>query len=153
MKHLIIFLIIIIGILVIKCATIESFNNSTNEYVQPTNVELKYSNQIKGRGAFAKENYIEGDIIEICPGIIQKTEDVDGKVRDYLFSYNKDNSMIGFGFCSMYNHSDSPNATWEILDKEKIKISVIKDIKAGEEIFVSYGDDYWETRTSLLDKK
>ena len=61
--------------------------------------------------------------------------------------------MIGFGYCSMYNHSDTPNATWEILDEEKIKITVTKNIAEGEEIFVSYGREYWKTRVDLLDKK
>ena len=152
MKHLIIFLIIILGILIIKCATIETFNNSTVDYIQPS-VNLKYSYQIEGRGAFATKNYAKGEVLEVCPGILQKTEDVKGRVRDYLFSYDNDNSMIGFGYCSMYNHSDTPNATWKVLDAEKIKITATEEINAGDEIFVSYGDEYWKTRQSDLDKK
>jgi len=152
MKHLIIFLIIIVGILIIKCATIEGFNSSSIDYVQP-NASLKYSFQIEGRGAFATKNYAKGDIIEICPGILQKTDDAHGKIRDYLFRFDEDYSMIGFGYCSMYNHSDTPNATWEILDEEKIKITATKNITEGEEIFVSYGREYWKTRVDLLDKK
>jgi len=152
MKHLIIFFIIIVGILVIKCATIENFASSSIKYIQP-NATLKYSFQIEGRGAFATDSYSKGDTIEICPGILQKTEEANGKIRDYLFRYDKDYSMVGFGYCSMYNHSDTPNATWEILDEEKIKITATKNISKGEEIFVSYGNEYWKTRTEHLEKK
>jgi len=152
MKHLIIFLIIIVGILIIKCATIETFTNAVQDYVNP-NAVLKYSFQIEGRGAFATKDYAIGDVIEVCPGILQKTEDTHGKMRDYLFRYDEDYSMVGFGYCSMYNHSDTPNATWKILDEEKLKITVTKPISAGEEIFVSYGDEYWKTRVQHLDKK
>jgi len=152
MKHLIIFLIIIVGILIIKCATIETFKNEKENYIQPK-VELKYSFQIEGRGAFALKDYAKGDVIEICPGILQKTEEANGNIRDYLFRYDEDFSMVGFGYCSMYNHSDKPNATWEIIDDEKIKIIVTKPISAGDEIFVSYGDEYWKTRTDYLNKK
>ena len=38
-----------------------------------------------------------------------------------------------------------------ILNENKMEILAINDINKGEEIFVSYGDRYWDTRT--LEKK
>lgn len=151
MKHLIIFLIIILGILVIKCASteVEHFKQTSNPYTIPQ-IKLKHSYQIKDRGAFATKSYKKGEILEICPAILQKTDDVQGKVRDYLFRYDEDNSLIGFGYCSMYNHSDNPNANWHVINSEKIKIKAARDIDVGDEIFVSYGDDYWSTREDAL---
>jgi len=152
MKHLIIFLIIILGILIVKCSTIETFSDTSEKYVQ-SEAKLKYSYQIEGRGAFATRDYTAGEIIEVCPSILQKTDEAHGKVRDYLFKYDEEYSMIGFGYCSMYNHSDKENATWHIIDEEKMKIVATKNISKGDEIFVSYGDDYWKTRLDHMDKK
>ena len=46
MKHLIIFLIIIVGILLIKCSTIEKFADLiTNKYKLP-DLHIKYSYQL-----------------------------------------------------------------------------------------------------------
>ena len=158
MNYLIFFLIIIVAILIIKFfynSSVQpnvSDKYSSNEYVQP-NVELKYSFKIKGRGVFATKNYAQGEIIEVCPGILQKTEHVKGRVLDYVFTYDDDNSIIAFGYCSMYNHSDTPNAEWEVLDTEKMRVTATQDINRGDEIFVSYGSAYWETRKSNLNKK
>ena len=71
MKHLIIFLIIILGILVIKCASteVEHFKQTSNPYTIPQ-IKLKHSYQIKDRGAFATKSYKKGEILEICPALI-----------------------------------------------------------------------------------
>lgn len=49
----------------------------------------------------------------------------------------------------MYNHSDNYNVLWTVLSKDQIKFYASKDIKKGEEILTSYGDDYWKTRNVL----
>ena len=64
----------------------------------------------------------------------------------YIFDFDEDNVLIAFGYCSMYNHVDNPNAEWEVLNENQLMIKSIKDIKKDEEIFVSYGDDYWTSR-------
>ena len=43
----------------------------------------------------------------------------------------------------MYNHSDQNNAEWEVINEKQIKVVAIQPIPKGQEIFVSYGDDYW----------
>ena len=74
------------------------------------------------------------------------------KLKDYFFQYDDEKSAVGLGYCSMYNHSDKPNASWYVLDESTLRIKARKDIEAGEEIFISYGDDYWDTRKELLKK-
>jgi SET domain-containing protein len=46
----------------------------------------------------------------------------------------------------MYNHSNTPNALWHIINENQMSIQIIKDIKKDEEILVSYGTKYWKTR-------
>ena len=72
------------------------------------------------------------------------------KLKDYFFQYDDEKSAVGLGYCSMYNHSDNPNANWHVINSEKIKIKAARDIDVGDEIFVSYGDDYWSTREDAL---
>lgn len=150
--HLIIFLIIMLGIVIINCLSHDSYEtfNNTNvniEYEAPTN-DIKPSD-VGHRGVFANRDYEEGETLEVCPCIKQEHQSVAGRVADYLFSLNDDESLIAFGYCSMYNHADDPNANWEIINEDQMKIEATRKIKKGEEIFISYGDNYWESRNSI----
>jgi SET domain-containing protein len=146
MRYLLIFLIIfIIGSILLQCPTLELFEDLN---YQSPKAGIKISKKLKSRGVFAFKNYKKGEVIEVCPCIADSTEIFDGVIGDYLFNYDDDTSLVAFGYCSMYNHSDDYNALWEIISKEKIKVYATKNITKGEEIFVSYGDAYWESRGS-----
>jgi SET domain-containing protein len=146
MKHLFIFFIIILGIIIIKCLQTETFDNTEEDYKHSKNI-ISYSD-IGSRGVFADRDYKPGEILEVCPCIKQENKDLSGRILDYLFHFNENESLIAFGYCSMYNHIDDPNAEWEVINENQVKIVVKKHIKEGEEIFVSYGDEYWDTRNS-----
>jgi len=146
MKHLIIFFIIILGIIIIKCLQTETFSNTEEDYKHSKNI-IGHSN-IGSRGVFANRDYKPGEVLEVCPCIKQESEHLTGIIADYLFHFNEKESLIAFGYCSMYNHLDDPNAEWEVINENQVKIVVVKNIKKGEEIFVSYGDDYWDSRNS-----
>ena len=113
------------------------------EYKIP-NITISYSEKIKDRGAFANQNYNKDDIIEICPALQQSKKDAVGNIKNYLFHLNETTDLVGFGYCSLYNHSDEPNATWMVNDN--IVIYAIKNIIKDEEIFVSYGSKWFENR-------
>ncbi len=114
-------------------------------YVHP-DAKIGISPTLGERGVIASRNYKEGDVIEICPAIKQKDKYVRGKMEDYVFRYNHKYSLVGFGFCSMYNHSDSENASWDIVNSKQISITAKKAIQKGEEITISYGTNYWKSR-------
>jgi hypothetical protein len=121
-------------------------NKIDDRYIIP-DVTIKYSNTINGRGVFANKNYYKNDIIEICPCIkINSLVNNEVPLENYIFKLNKKYSLVGFGYCSIYNHSDTPNALWQIINENQISIIIINDIKKDEEIFVSYGNEYWSTR-------
>jgi len=151
MKHLIIFVIILIGILLLKtsnnCSVEKMTNINQDLYIKTSKLGGKY-----GRGVFSNRKYEIGDTIELAPYIEDITSNYKGVIRDYIFkkSSNSDKSVVAFGYGSMYNHSDTPNASWKVND-DYVKISCIKPINKDEEIFLSYGSQYWSSRN--LDKK
>jgi hypothetical protein len=125
-------------------------NKIDDIYIVP-DVTIKYSNTINSRGVFANKNYYKNDIIEICPCIkINSLVHNEVPLENYIFKLNKNYCVVGFGYCSMYNHSDTPNASWQIMNENQIRIKIIKDIKKDDEILVSYGDEYWSTRKSKI---
>lgn len=123
--------------------------NTTKEYIIPY-ITIKNS-PIGGRGVFAKQSYKKGDVIEICPCIRQHHKYSLGKIYDYTFNYNDSNDdLIAFGYGSLYNHTDNPNAEWNILNEHQMEIIAIKDISVDEEIYISYGDNYFNYRSYLV---
>ena len=48
--------------------------------------------------------------------------------------------VIGFGFASLYNHSDNPSVAYELdVVNEVMRHYAIDDIPAGSELFLDYG--------------
>jgi SET domain-containing protein len=117
---------------------------ATKEYVIP-DIKIKVSS-IGGRGIFSNRIYNKGEIIEVCPCIQEYHKYSQGTMNNYVFDYKNRTNLIGFGYCSMYNHMDKPNAEWTILNKNQIQIVALKQIQKGEEIFISYGPDYFKDR-------
>ena len=101
-----------------------------------------------GLGVFADTDIRDGKIVEIAPYLeaddnILRVEDIN----DYVFKIEEDRYCVGLGLVSLYNHSDDPNADWVInQSKNEIRIVAKKDITKGEEITISYGKSYWESR-------
>tara|TARA_B100000900_G_C20328894_1_gene613360 strand:+ start:123 stop:509 length:387 start_codon:yes stop_codon:yes gene_type:complete len=108
---------------------------------------------VHGQGVFAKRAIVEGEIIERCPYIVIDDDDLAeaNRLQDYLFTSPDEpgDYLCVLGYGMMYNHSDEPNAEWEIDedDIQFVRFTALKPIADGEEIFQNYGDDYWETRS------
>lgn len=124
-----------------------------------SHIEIRKS-KIHNRGVFSTKYIKKGEIIEIVPLIsyISLNNIRKSKLKDYVITMpsrftNKNNEiydtkcsvMLGFG--SLYNHSDDNNAAWEFIDVDNMLIKAIKDIYPNEEIFVTYGDEYWNKRS------
>jgi hypothetical protein len=116
---------------------------NSNVYLKQSNVGGKY-----GRGVFANKDFTKDEIIELAPYIEGDTTNMIGIVRDYVFGKGANGlrSVIAFGYASLYNHSDTPSAIWNV-DDSYVIIKALKPIKKDDEILVSYGDGYWRTRT------
>lgn len=124
----------------------------------PKKIYVKKS-PIHGLGVFAGEKITKDEMIEECPILtlpINQGES-SGLLLDYRFNWPQgtewEEQVVGLGFASLYNHSESPNAYW-ISNYEKRTFNFIasQDIEVDEEIFVWYGDmSYWNDGRSSIE--
>ena len=101
-----------------------------------------------GRGVFAEKDFKKGEVIEVCPLLTDYKKNFEkSKIKDYTFKskFKPDQEVIVFGMCSMYNHSDNFNVQHN-QDPENMIFTSARDIKKGEELYVNYGENYWNSR-------
>jgi uncharacterized protein len=99
---------------------------------------------LHGYGVFAGKRFKKGEMIEECYMVISRGG--DRGLEDYYFdAKGKYSLMTGYGI--IYNHSEDPNADYVMNLKSRVcKIKADRTIKKGEEIFISYGDQWFKDR-------
>jgi SET domain-containing protein len=118
--------------------------------------------KIYGWGVFTKENIPQFEVIEICPVIVYPLEileiaawNAQGDKHSfvslgltlYSIAWGKKNVAIPLGYGGMYNHSDSNNCHFIANEEEGfLHIITLRDIIAGEQLFVSYGDGWFNDK-------
>jgi hypothetical protein len=106
-----------------------------------------------GRGVFATKHFWPGDIIEACPTLRAPNGQWGRSTDDYVFQATRKKKLLALGSCSMYNHKDFPNTTHEFSDDwSTLYIIAFQHIRPGDEIFIHYGDSWWESRKSYKKK-
>lgn len=98
-----------------------------------------------GRGVFARQNILKGEMIETCPIIEITPYDManlnESILLTYFFFYgeDKENSCIALGFGSLYNHSHVPNAVYTVYASKKIiEFVALTNILIDTEITFDY---------------
>lgn len=105
---------------------------------------------IHGYGVFAAEDIAAKAIIEECYALLfQKAVD---PFNSFFFGINQ-YSVLALGFGSIYNHSNNPNAFIDY-DPERsiVFFSALRSIKAGEEVCISYGKEWFDSRELTIRK-
>lgn len=101
-----------------------------------------------GRGVFARRAITAGEIVELCPTLEVEDDAASGTLRDYVFSSNEDENVaiLPLGWGTLYNHS--PDANCEHVEHGPGLIAYVarRDVRAGEELTINYGDHWWESR-------
>lgn len=106
-------------------------------------IEVKTST-MHGFGVFAVKNIKKDELIEKCHVIV--TKGGDKVLEDYYFDANGKDAIF-FGYGCIYNHSDEPNTDYTINMKSKLAtFKACKQIKKGEEICISYGEEWFKDR-------
>jgi hypothetical protein len=102
-----------------------------------------------GRGVFTKQPIAAGTTIEIAPVIVMSAEDrinLDKTLlHDYIFEWgeNRDQCAMALGFIPMYNHAYQANCEYEMyFGKQVMTVKTVRNIKAGEELFINYNGDW-----------
>jgi len=131
-------------------------------YIQHTSIIVGDS-KIHGRGVFATENIGKNELIERCPLILMEYRSkyqLDPQIFNYMYAQPpcpcKDCQTHGFllhmvlGYGMLYNHQDKPNAIWKFNYTQLFAdVICVEDIAIGEEIFVSYGNQYFNDKNKI----
>lgn len=97
-----------------------------------------------GYGVFAGKTIKKGEKIEECYIIISKGGD---KTLDDFYFDAKGKYAVFTGYGSIYNHANDPNADYTInINKRITTIKAARTIRKGEEIYVSYGEEWFTSR-------
>lgn len=112
---------------------------------------------VHGIGILAVGTITKGEVLEYSP-ILELSLPLDlltDKVlRDYVFLNKKElpgefgpKTYLGLGYISLYNHRDQPNSRI-VLDYQAFTATITakQNIEKGEEIFISYGSNYFKFR-------
>ncbi len=116
--------------------------------------------ETRGRGVFTSEKIKANTVIEISPVLVFPAKEVADAEKTLLFNYffewgkNLKKRALGMGYISMYNHSYNSNCEYEMdYENETIKIITVKDVAAGEELFINYNANPIDTTPVWFDKK
>jgi len=105
---------------------------------------------VHGYGVFATKDIPIHTVIEECYSIV--TELDDPSLANFYFAYGEKYLILtGFGF--IYNHSLTPNASYRFDENKKLLIITSKKhIHANEEIYISYGKNWFQERKISVKK-
>jgi uncharacterized protein len=106
-----------------------------------------------GRGVFTSESIERGTIVEISPVIVMGPDDrplLDKTpLHDYIFEWGDDRTQccMAMGYVPVYNHASPSNCEYEMdYDDDTITVIAVRDIEAGEELFINYNGDWDDVR-------
>ena len=114
----------------------------------------------RGRGVFTKKSIPLNTIIEISPVIVMSSEErklLDQTLlHDYIFEWGPDSKQccMALGYVPVYNHSYTSNCEYEMdFGNQVVKIKTVRNIEAGEELFINYNGDWNNSKKIWFDTK
>jgi hypothetical protein len=109
--------------------------------------EVRNSRPGTGLGLFAKAPIKKGDFILHYIGEKISTKVADEHPGKYLFEIDSEWTIDGEvpeNTARYINHDCYPNTEAEISEDDQIEIHAVRDIAAGEELTIDYGDEYFD---------
>ena len=113
-----------------------------------------------GRGMFTNEVILANTIIEVAPVIVMSAADrllLDKTLlHDYIFEWGTDKTQccMALGFVPIYNHSYNSNCEYFMdYSTNTIMLKTVKNIEAGEEVFINYNGDFNDKTALWFDAK
>jgi len=123
--------------------------------------------EINGWGVFTTQSINENTIVEIAPIIVypknvmemtiwtcraEGMSDNDLKLDQYTVNWQNDGGLP-LGWAGLYNHKDDNNCQFiAYYQLNLIGIQTIKPISAGEQLFVSYGEHWFNAKSGYIKK-
>ena len=102
----------------------------------------------RGRGVFATRAFEKGETVEVCPTV--EISEGGGDRADYLFESTTEGMfLVVLGFGMLYNHSADPNLDYFQDDPSALEFVAQRRVERGEELTISYGDEWWSARDEV----
>ncbi len=102
---------------------------------------------VTGLGLFTLRPIGAGKRILEYTGVLVPVEEIEGSRKKYFFEVDERRALDGSdrrNIARYINHSCRPNAKAYSSTRGRVWIWSIKNIKAGEEITINYGRDYFD---------
>lgn len=106
-----------------------------------------------GRGVFTDAAIAAGTVVEIAPVIVMTATDREKLdqtlLHDYIFEWGEGSKQccMALGYVPVYNHSYLSNCEYEMdFEAQTITITTMREIKAGEELFINYNGDHDDSK-------
>jgi uncharacterized protein len=106
-----------------------------------------------GKGVFTKTSIDADEIIEIAEVIVLSADDKvllnKTKLKDYIFDWGPQHDLaaMALGNVPIYNHSSKANCDYIMdFDSNVIIIKTVREIAAGEELFINYVGNWNEDK-------
>jgi uncharacterized protein len=113
-----------------------------------------------GRGVFTRDALEKNIIIEVAPVIVMSKNDryfIDQSLlHDYIFEWGDDHAQccMALGYVPLYNHSYRSNCEYEMnFRRQTISVITVRNIEAGEELFINYNGDWNNDKPLWFDVK
>lgn len=134
-------------------------DDPTKLYYLPSYKIIVGDSPVHGRGVFATSRINKGEIIERCPLIqmdYRSNYQSDPKIFEYMYAQPPCSCeeceqhgvilhmVLGYGM--LYNHQDISNAVWKFNYTQLFAdVIAVTNINIKEEIFVGYGNAYFDS--------
>ena len=108
-----------------------------------------------GHGVFAGAPIPAETTLEECHHLRLGKDECNGLIDDYVFGLepyedqpeDEEYYSLPLGWGSIYNHCENSNtAYWHDQERDLIIFYTTREIAAGEQLFINYGRDWWESR-------
>ncbi len=121
------------------------FKNMKHSIKSP-DLYINETGTARGKGVFAKRPFSEGEIVEISPALVLKTEfdALPELLKSYAFNWTALTGAPGrqaliLGYGSMYNHDNPANLRYTADAREGVMLYIAdRPIKADEELTINY---------------
>lgn len=101
-----------------------------------------------GRGLYANRHIGQGEIITECEILVLSPDDTKTvnttELQYYTFVYNETQDCLVLGFGEIFNHDDSANVSYELIDFAGRKVMQFKAksfIPIDSQLFIDYSQD------------
>jgi len=109
-------------------------------------IYIKETGTIKGRGAFANRDFVEGEVVEQCPVIIllRHFESLPPRIKTIAFNWGNlakttPSHALALGFGSLYNHDNPAKLHYKADPNDEAIIFIAASaIKKDEELTINY---------------